>query len=382
MIKRYEIKTYWITTVNVPKKTFSFISWNKEAASLKTDIRFDWVQNWWQWAMRLTFNKPFNYGDFDLGDIIRVRAYDQENLLGEGVYSWYINGVKRRVDSDGESIELTMYGLSALMNTIIAWGGILNYTNTDPSIIMTDLLNQFNSNYPYPLITFDPIPLVGTSIDFRVDDTTIISAMQQLHEVINWIFYVDWDGKFSTQPRWTTPDHIFTLKYGLNILEKNEDRSDIVTRVYFTVTNFINAFWIDDPWTPWDPLDPPTTKPIIVESTITYTFDNLVAQATYWIIEKIVKRLDLYVEDGVLSPGIEDAANSYLEEHSKPKNFLRLALNNKVDYLKVKPWDLIRVKNIDFTIADALVNKINYSSTGLSVDCEKTIDFASEVVNS
>jgi hypothetical protein len=78
---------------------------------------------------------------------------------------------------------------------------------------------------------------------------------------------------------------------------------------------------------------------------------------------------------------VQQFADDYLDEHAEPKNFLRLVVNDTYDILSVRPGDLARIKNIDFTIADAVINKINYSSNTLSIDCEKTIDFGREVVD-
>jgi restriction endonuclease len=94
-----------------------------------------------------------------------------------------------------------------------------------------------------------------------------------------------------------------------------------------------------------------------------------------------VTNVSLVTYTGLQTPGIDDFANTYLDEHSKPKNFLRLELNNTADFLTIKPGDLVRIKNIEFQIEDAIINKINYSSTKMTIDCEKTLDFGQEVVN-
>jgi len=360
-MKRYELKIYSQANLNVPKKTLTFISWNKEAIKLKNDFRFDWNANNWQWALRITLNEKFNYWDADLGDIVRIRWYDDNNKQWRGIYAWYIEQLKRRIDTDWESIELSLFGLATLMTTIIAGGGIFNYVNTDPAVMMTDLLNQFNSNFSSPLITFPPIPLTWTLVDFRVDDTPILEALKQVNEIVWYIFYIDGDGVFTTQPKWTIPDHKFTVKYDINVIESNIDRSDIVTRLYLSVLNFSVPF--------------PNQR-------ITFIYDNLPAQAQYWIIEEFVTNVSLATYTGLQTPWIDAFANTYLQERSQPKNFIRLELNDKADFLTIKPWDLIRIQNLDFTLQDAIINRINYSSTAMQVDCEKTLDFGQEVVNS
>lgn len=371
-MKRYEVKIYSLWNPSVPKKTLTFISWNKEAVKLKNDFKFDGNANNWQWPLRLEFNKLFNDQDVALGDIVRVRGYDDEHKTGRGIYSGYVDNLKRRADQEGQSIELTMFWLATLMNTIIAGGGIFSYPNTDPSIIITAALDDFNSNFVSPLITFDPLPLYGSPIDFRLDDATTLDVIKAIHNVTWWIFYVDWDGVFTTQPKGTIPDHKFTLKKDLNVVEKNSNRSDIVTRVYYQVTNVVAGFAFD-----WNG----NVVPITREIPITYIYDNLAAQAIFGIIERRVIRDDLYVEEWVVTPAVDNAANTYLEENSKPKNFLRLEINDKADFLTIKPWDLVRIQNLDFTLEDAIINKINYSSTVMAIDCEKTLDFWQEVVN-
>jgi hypothetical protein len=74
-----------------------------------------------------------------------------------------VDNTKRRSDPDGESIELTAFGLATLMNTLFVSGGStlpqIREFNDDPSNIITDIINQFNAAYSQPLILFDPIPL-------------------------------------------------------------------------------------------------------------------------------------------------------------------------------------------------------------------------------
>jgi hypothetical protein len=133
------------------------------------------------------FNEPFNSTTVGVGDVIRIKVYDDDNKLGQSIYSGYVENLKRRIDSDGESIEVTAYGLAALMNTI--------FTNTsfatDPAIIMSTLLNNFNANYSSPIITFDPIPLFGFNVDFLALEVTTLQALVNLNELVGQVFYVD-----------------------------------------------------------------------------------------------------------------------------------------------------------------------------------------------
>ena len=67
------------------------------------------------------------------------------------------------------------------------------------------------------------------------------------------------------------PDHIFTLKYDLNTLEKNVDRSDIVNKIVVQVTNNVLQRQID-----------PSTGlliQVVVQFPAYFTYDNLPSQA-------------------------------------------------------------------------------------------------------
>jgi hypothetical protein len=197
-------------------------------------------------------------------------------------------------------------------------------------------------------------------VDFLALEVTTLQALVNLNELVGQVFYVDWAWKYTSSPPGTIPDHIFTLKKNINVLERNSARSDIVTRLFLEVNDFSSPF-------PWQ--------------TKTFTYDNLPAQATFGIIEQSMFNSSLVTNTWLTNPSIDGFAAQFLSEHDEPKNFLRLEINDTIDFTTVKPWDLVRIKNIDFTIADALVDKINYTSTSLSIDCEKTIDFGQEVVN-
>lgn len=376
-MKRYQIKIYAIWNLSVPKKTFTFISWNKEALTLKNDFRFDGNKNNGQWALRLSFNKPFNNWDIETGDVIRISSYDEDNLNWEEIYSGFIDNLKRRADQEGQSIEITAFWLATLMNRLfVGWGPNvpqIRAFDDDPSNIITEILNQFNAAYSQPLINFDPIPLFWSNIQFNVEFTSCLEALQQIHEITGRIFYIDWSGTFFTQPRWTIPDHIFTLKKTLNILEQNKDKENVVNRVGIKVTNAVVTWVIDQ-----------DNPPNLIQETrffpAYFTFDNLPNQAVNGVLEGFVDS-QLQISEWVLSQAVIDFANEYLDEHAEPKNFLRLEVNDNYDILSIKPGDLVRIKNIDFTIPDAVIEKISYSSTGLAIDCEKTLDFWREVVN-
>jgi hypothetical protein len=77
--------------------------------------------------------------------------------------------------------------------------------------------------------------------------------------------------------------------------------------------------------------------------------------------------------DYIISDSTQDEeGNNFIAENAYPKQRLKLELNVKSDFNAIVPGNLIRVKNINATIADARVVRTVFSSNKFTIECEKT----------
>ncbi len=106
-------------------------------------------------------------------------------------------------------------------------------------------------------------------------------------------------------------------------------------------------------------------------------YEDIPSQSQYGIVEEwIDKFAEINNQDDLDSFG-----NTYIEQNKNPKQQLSFVLSPDVDFNQVKPGNIVRIKNVDFTLTDAKVVRVRFGSSKTTVDCEKSINIGDAIVN-
>jgi len=123
-----------------------------------------------------------------------------------------------------------------------AWGGsadatTVSYDSVDPSTVVREAMDNYQSQGG--IITYDAadIPLSGTVISYDFKSATILDVIKKCLELapVGWYFFVDHAiGKLIFKPKSTTAEHTFKIGQHLQDLVLEKRSRDVVNVIYFT----------------------------------------------------------------------------------------------------------------------------------------------------
>jgi len=353
---RYEIKFSSGSSPNVTKKTISFISGNQEARKIKNDISFSSKIDGGQEQLVLEINTDFNDVDYQIGDIIRIRNFTEFNKAGQQIYFWFIDQIERNLKEREQGIVIRCLGIASLMKRIVfTWGFFWNPLTSFPDIdlrdAIVDVVDNFNSRFPIDIITVGSIPVAWVNTRQRFHWQNCLDAIRDVISLIDWQFYIWPDGVLNAWPVSTTPDNILVMKKDILTLQRDNQRNDITNRLF-------------------------ANRQGITGNDVT-VYEDIPSQSQYGIVEEwIDKFAEINNQDDLDSFG-----NTYIEQNKNPKQQLSFVLSPDVDFNQVKPGNIVRIKNVDFTLTDAKVVRVRFGSSKTTVDCEKSINIGDAIVN-
>ena len=358
---RYEIKFSSGSSPNVTKKTISFISGNQEARKIKNDISFSSKIDGGQEQLVLEINTDFNDETYEQWDIVRIRNFTDFNKQWQQIYFGFIDQIERDLKEREQGVVLRCLGIASLMKRILFtrppggwWDPIPRWWFT-PSVTitecLTEIINNFNSRFPVPLITIWSIPVTTQRTTIWFNGDNCLDLIREVLSQTDWFFYIGPDWVFNTGPVSNTPDNILVMKKQILTLSFKEQRNDITNRLWGTYFDWL-------------------ASPIIL-------YEDLPSQAQYWIIESYADKREVFNTQDDL----DNFANAFLEENKNPKQQLSFVLSPEADFNEVKPGNIVRIKNVDFTLTDAKVVRVRFGSSKTTVDCEKSITIGDAIVN-
>jgi len=322
-MKRYLIKVY--------EKDWTFKQTINENIVM-SDISYTMQKNWWQWQINILLNKYFNNTDIIKTDFVKVYLYDTNFNNWKLIYTWIIEEINRNYKESENTLELICRWLASLLTRIYyndSWY-IFNKTDTASNIIKA-IITYFNSVYPWSWInnTWIVDTVWNISIDF--DYTICFDAINNIQEVYGsfWSIWPDWTFYFNSTP-W---QHYLTAWKDVQNIDINEDGSEIINKV------LVKYDW----WT--------------------YTWTDATSITNNWLFEKVYNKTDLDLS-GATSFSDEILLNNQI------KQIVNIEINNKYILENLNPWDLLKVRNIDYLV-NSTIEKIQYNWNSAIVFLDK-----------
>ena len=339
-MKKYQIKVY--DKLWVYKKT---LNPNK----LKYNIRFTENINWWQWQINIILYEKINYTWINWFDIIKVFDYNKENQETTLIYTWTINKIKRLIDNNWVSYNLTCIWLASLLTNIMYYDTSYEFNKTwDPANIIKWIIDYFNTKYWWNLIKYSwwYIDNYWSSIDIDFKDDTCLNAIKKVKNITNYYFFIDsnWEVYFKAKPSQST--HKLTLSKDIITLESNEDIESIKNKL------------------------------ILTRNSWTTNYEDTTSQWAYGIREKRETKTDL--KDITTA---NEYWNKYILQNKDYKLDTTLVVNNKYDIKTIHPWETVRVLNIDYSIENVQILKISYAWDMITLYLDKYISFWESILN-
>lgn len=322
-------------------KRFILKLYNKDWTYIKTipenkiisDISFNLQKDWWQSDINILLNFPYDNQDIEKSNFIKIYLYNPDFPNWKLIYTWIVEEINRNYKETENSIELIVRWLWSLLTRIYykSWTNY-TFTKTDTaSNILKNIINYFNSVYPGNWLNTDWVIDTTWNISIDYDYNTCFEAIQKVKEVYGSYWYIDetWTLYFNK-----TPEQIYlTAQKDVEDLTIQEDWSKIINRVI-----------VDYNW--WTTMREDTTS-----------------QTNNGLFEKHYNKQDLWEQEAI------DFANNVLN-NNQIKRIVSITINNKYIIENLRPWNRIKVRNINYLINSTIEN-IQYNTYNAIVYLDK-----------
>ena len=258
------------------------------------------------WYSSLSFEYYWEYR-FDHKQ--RIKIYKQ----WKAIYQWFITWLTVKADKSWKKQIIKCSWLLGLLAFIPYQDWTLNI---NPWVFIRNLFYWlgFDTN---------PVRDYPSSISIESDNNTTLSLLQEiLNQTSDYAFFIDADNKVRFTPY--ENHHLLTYNDDCYNIDLSEDS-----------TNYFNSI------------------------TLKYDWWQVVWSNADWILKYWVNELSVEESD------IKDAttANLRLASLLKEKDIIRnykVSVNSNYDYLSIKPWDILSVRNTEWIIENKQVKKVNY----------------------
>ena len=322
-MKRFNYKVY--------NSDWTFKQTIKENEVLN-EFWFALQKNWWQGQFNLQLNRDYSDVSIVKYDFIKVYLYDDNFPNGKLIYTWVIEEIERNYQESENSLTLVCRWLASLLTRFYYNQTWYTFTKTDTaSNIIKSIITYFNTKYSWAWINDSWIvdTVWRLSIDFELN--TCFEAINKVVELTDSFWYIWADGTFYFN---TTPTNIFlTAQKDVQNLDINEDSSEIINSV------IVNYNWC------------------------TYTDTDATSITDNGLFEKQYTKSDLWLTEAT------DFATEILADN-QTKLSVSLEVNNNYIHENLKPWDLVKIRNINYNIVSQ-IEKIDYNINNSTIYLDK-----------
>lgn len=337
-IKVYELDWTYKTTIN-PKQ-------------IMDDLDFSANINGWQGELNVTLALPFDDVQFALTDVVKLYEFDVNNKNGRLIYTGYATKIEREFSNKGEFINLVCIGLYSMLNTLFWYSWSYTFAkNQAPNTTITNMIDYFNSVYTWSRFSYTGVTAYGSSINIEFDYTKCNDVIKNIQQATkDFYFYVDkdWNVIYKTNT-FAVLDHNFTIWKDVDVLKISE-----------TVETVVNKLILE--YGTW-----PTTS---------WPYESAPSQATYWKrewFETVSQILDV--------ASANNYGNKKIAQTKDMKREVVLTINNAYDLESIKPWQFVKVSNIDYTIYWLQIQKITYNKDKVVIYLDQYKTFADTILS-
>jgi len=331
--------------VKVYNKTLSTLKETIEWDIILSDVAFSANVNWWQWELSLQLKKPITSTDYNVGDIIKIKKYSEENKSWYDLYMWYVWSIGRVQTITSEYIELRCLWIASLCtenNTS------LNYNNLPAWQLIRNILQTINTSQWWNVISFNTttIPDWPLMWSWSISETDCASAITTIAQAIGQRWYIDWSGTAYLFDKPTTPTHFLTNKVDVENITINETIQDMVNSVYFR--------------SQYNP-----------SQNTSYTDTASVA-----LYGQKYARWPVPIS---WQTALDNYAIQFVNDNKDPRKESRIIVNIKYPLEILNPWDTVKVKNFEYSFDNIQIEKVQYSQDRCTLYLDKYNSFGKQI---
>lgn len=307
---------------------------------IMSEINYSYQKNWWQGQLNLTLNRDYADTSIVQSDIVKIYLYDKNFQNWKLIYTWIVEEIERNYEETRNSLTLVIRGLSSILTRIYYNQTWYTFSKTDTaSNIIKSIINYANTHYNW----FNTTGIIDTvwNITISFDYDNCFDAIDKVVKLTGSFWYIkeDWTCVFNQTPT----IHKLTAKKEIQTIEINEDWNAIINKV------IVNYNWG------------------------TYPAQDNTSITNYGLIEAVYDKPELN-----LAWATSFASEELLKNQLKQKSTLQI--NNKYIIENVKPWDILRVKNLNYYL-QTTIERLNYTPDILTIDLDKYNSIGKILIN-
>lgn len=329
---RFSIKVYTVQ----PFADMTLTAWTGTVTFKKT-LNIKQISNWikftnelwvWYWALQLIYNSD-NTTDVVVWDMIEV--YKWSYLL----YYWKVTEIETELSSMWTIQQISCKWFQTVLDDFLftsLWNRTFTH-NTDPSLIIQDIIWQANSEIDYFSADYSNMVNVWSNANIEFDNNTLLEALQKVLAVTSYYFSVranltaswaNWLVYFAPLP--TTATHNFEFKNDIRNISYWKKVDNMINYLFFEY-DWGTTFWEDtsSEFANWSKQD------VLSNSSI-----------------KNVATANAYIA-------------SYLAEKAILQEQIKIVVNNSYATETLYPWQMINVSNCPLEIKEKIIKRVEYT---------------------
>lgn len=197
---------------------------------------------------RIDLSLPFDdFGEgttIDFMNVVKVYEFDNvNNTSGTLIYSGFISGYMPYVDRGDQGVVVILLSLGALLNFVYfkTGGGVwtVSYTGSDPSTIMKDIIDYYNTRTSTSLLGYDgdgtTVDTVGNSAYLDFENKKCYNALKDTLGACagGWYWKIDENGQLYLKEKPTSATHTFTIGKDIELFKAEKSSENIINYVKF-----------------------------------------------------------------------------------------------------------------------------------------------------
>ena len=354
--KRFLVKVFnldWSFKKNIPENIIA------------SPINYSENINGWQGMLKILLNISFNDTGIEKSDFVKVFMFDSNFPSWKLIYTGIIERIKRIYLPSVNQVELVCLWLWSLLTRLFfeKTGSKVFSENKDPWDIVKDVITYFNSVYTWSWLNDTGVTLLGSNTSINFDFTYCFEAIENLAESAGFYFLIKEDWTVIFQLKQATVTHRFTAWKDLQELVIEEDTQDLQNTIFLDYTGWQSI--ISD-WTSastWGKREINESRTDInLLATADITAGNILADKKDPKQKVVLKINNNFNKKWKLLNSFILNLNTYTEN-------LNFYLLQSIE--DIKPWDNIRVNNIDYIINNKQIQKINYTPEAVTIQLEE-----------
>lgn len=308
---------------------------------LTWDVSFSANINWWQWNISIQLNKPLTNNDYTLGDIVKIKKYEEENKSWVDLYMWYVVKIGRKQDTNKSFITLDCLGMASILTEN---SSSLSYDSKTVWELVRWLIDNINIAIWWAVFTYTvgSIPDWTNMWVWNIDTTTYLDILTTLADSSWSKRYIDgwWVVYFNIKP--STITHYLTNQVDVESIDIDEDMQEMVNSIQ------------------------------VYNDTENYQYSDIVSVGLYWV--KYYKE-----QKNIYGDALELYAQQYVNDRKDPKKETTLIVNRKYNIESIKPWDTVKVRNFDYPFSWIQIEKIQYTQDKIVLYLDRYVSFGEQL---